>query len=74
MKRQWTIRRQFREARDGQSRWDRAYQCLLRGGSNAPEACPLGPVSGDQPVQEVHHENSCLCARIDPTSGPNADD
>jgi hypothetical protein len=73
MKYQRKIRRQFCEVRDGQGRWDRAYQCLLRWRSEAPQACPLGPVACDQPTQEVPHERGRLGPGIHPTSGPSAD-
>jgi hypothetical protein len=72
MKYQRKIRRQLCEVRDGQGRWDRAYQCFLRWGSEAPQACHLGPVTCDQPTQEVQHERR-LCPGIYPTSGPSAD-
>ncbi len=73
MKRQWNIRRQCREARDGQARWDRAYQCLLQWSSSALQTWAPGSVAGHQATQEVHHESSCLCACVHPTAGPNTD-
>jgi hypothetical protein len=67
------IHRQFREVQDGPGRWDRAYQCLLRWGSEAPQARPLGPVACDQPLQEVQPECGRLCPGFHPTSSPSAD-
>lgn len=74
MKRQWRIRRQVIESSDGQRRWDRAYQCLLRWGSPADQ--DLIPVPRDwfQLPQEVKDGNCSLCTRVDATPSSSAND
>ena len=81
MKRQWRIHRQLIESCDGQRRWDRAYQCLLRWGSCSlysgqgcvPKEQPSVLVFLFQPPQEVYDASRSVCASVNPTSGPNAD-
>lgn len=74
MKRQWRIHRQVIESSDGQRRWDRAYQCLLRWGSLADQ--DLIPVPRDwfQLPQEVKDGNRSLCTRVDATPSSSAND
>ena len=74
MKRQWSICRQVKEEPDGQRRWDRAYQLLLQWAESlkleqAPMALPAFYL-----MQEVYDESRCVCARLDPTPSPSADD
>lgn len=66
--RQWRLRRHVQPRPDGQQRWDRAYQQLLRW-STTPNMSspPMNP-------QEDSHASSHLCARLHPTAGPGADD
>ena len=71
MKRQWRIHRQVV---DGQRRWDRAYQCLLRWGSPVWPEQPAEVVTGLQPMQEVSDESRRVCASVDPTPGTGPDD
>ena len=74
MKRQWRIHRQVVEVVDGQRRWDRAYQCLLRwGGTGLPEQSSAA-VTGFQSMQEVSDESRRVCASVDPTPGTGPDD
>src|SRR3970040_507439 len=65
MKRQWRIRRTLKPDPDGQRRWDRAYQHLLRWTLlSEPEQIPCSALT-----QEVYHEHCDLCARVDPAPG-----
>jgi hypothetical protein len=74
MERQWSIRRELVESSDGQRRWDRAYQCLLRWGSHpVPEQLPEA-VTGAQPTQEVFDESGRVRTSVDPTSSARPDD
>jgi hypothetical protein len=60
MQRQWTVRRIFQPHRDGQRRWDRAYQQLLAGTS--PEEQEAHPrVPRPPPSSEEAHESRNLC-------------
>jgi hypothetical protein len=74
MNRQWIIRRQVVEVVDGQRRWDQAYQCLLRWGSQARPEQPVEVVTGFQPKQEVSDENRGIRTSVDSTSGTGPDD
>jgi hypothetical protein len=74
MKRQWKLHRQYQEARDGHTRWDRAYQCLLRWGSVSPPAGPPDHGADDRLTQEVHDASRGLCACVHATAGPEPDD
>ena len=74
MKRQWRTRRQLIESADGQRRWDRAYQCLLRWGSQVVLERPAEAVTGAQPIQEVSDESGSVRASFDPTSGTGPND
>jgi hypothetical protein len=65
IKQEGRVRHQTAPRRDGQRRWDQAYQHLLRW---ARELRP-GP-----PQQEEKHESSDLCPGLDDPAGPNADD
>lgn len=76
MKHQWHSRRALIVTRDGQQRWDRAYQSLLAWGQ--PPAIPR-PGQEDQEArdrqesQEELHARSGVCARLDAESGAYAD-
>ena len=74
MKRQWSIRRELVETSDGQRRWDRAYQCLLRWGSQPVPEQPAEAVTGAQPTQEVFDESRSVRPSVDPTSSSRPDD
>jgi hypothetical protein len=74
MKRQWRTRRELVESSDGQRRWDRAYQCLLRWGSQVVLEQPAEAVTGFQPMQEVSNESCRVCASVDPTPDTRPDD
>lgn len=66
MKQEWSIQRRTTEQKDGQRRWDLAYQCLL---SWERERIKLA-----QSNQEVHHESSYLCQGFDPQTNRKPDD
>jgi hypothetical protein len=74
MKRQRRIRRELVESPDGQRRWDRAYQCLLRWGSHPVPEQPPEAVTGPQPTQEVFHESRSVRTSVAPTSSARPDD
>ncbi len=74
MKRQWRTRRELVESSDGQRRWDRAYQCLLRWGSQVAPEQPAPTATGLPPRQEVSDESGSVRASFDPTSGTGSDD
>jgi len=74
MKRQWAIHRQSVEVVDGQRRWDRAYQCLLRWGSQVRPEQSAEAVTSVQPMQEVSDESRRVCASVDPTPDTGPDD
>ena len=74
MKRQWRTRRELVESSDGQRRWDRAYQCLLRWGSQPVPEQAAEAVTGVQPTQEVFDESRRVRPSIDPTPSSRPDD
>ncbi len=61
MKRQWTVQRQFKACDDGEQRWDRAYQYLLKWATAAH--APLAVPEPASPLirQEVDHAGSRIC-------------
>ena len=73
MKRQWRTRREWVELADGQCRWDRAYQYLLRWASPIVPEQSLPAASGSLPTQEVCDENRRVCPSVDPTSSARSD-
>jgi hypothetical protein len=73
MKRQWRVRRELVESSDGQRRWDRAYQCLLRWGSHPMPEQSAEAVTGSRPTQEVFDESCSVRASVDPTSSSRPD-
>jgi hypothetical protein len=68
MNQEWAIQRRVRECRDGERRWDLAYQCLLRWTQNAKEQ-----TSPNQTSQEVQDASSDLCAGIDARTSAGSD-
>jgi hypothetical protein len=71
MKRSWTIRRTVQELPNGEQRWDRAYQLLLRWNQETETTRAV-----QTPVdhrQEGRDESSTVRASVDPTtsSEPN---
>ena len=74
MKRQWQVRRQFVPHPDGEQRWDRVYQYLLRWAVAAePESTAMPPFSVLLP-QEVDHADCSLRTSIDTTASSTAND
>lgn len=69
MKHQWQVRRQWTETLDGLSRWDRAYQYLLRWGTDAGSEEADFAGSMDHSAEEVDHESGCVRAGVDSASG-----
>ncbi len=70
MKCPWQVRRQRLPVSDGARRWDRAYRLILGWEASAQRSEPARDRATSQPVQEVSDEDDCLCARLDPASGP----
>ena len=68
MNRTWTVCRQFSPCRDGERRWDQAYQLLVRwaGQGDLPG---LALIAG-----EVPDGRSGVCAGVNHPPGPGADD
>ena len=66
MKEEWSIQRRTTEQKDGQRRWDLAYQCLL---SWERERMKLA-----QNHQEAQNESSHLCQGFDPETNGKPDD
>jgi hypothetical protein len=73
MKHHWKIRRQLKPYPDGQQRWDRAYQYLLRWTTSEP---PMQSSVSEtpNPNQEVNDADSNLCSRVDPAPGARPND
>ena len=70
MKRQWQIRRQLLAIPDGQQRWDRAYQALLRW----TEPATAVPVTmSERAREEVQHACSGVRAGVHAAAGPSTD-
>ena len=72
MKRHWEVRRQTQPVMDGARRWDRAFMLIL--GWSVPNRRPALTEAGapSPPAQEVSHENSGVCARLDRTGQAQA--
>ena len=81
MRHQWRLCRTLQEHRDGQRRWDRAYQLLLQW-APAPDTPASEP--GQRPrlvlpqlmannTLEITHAGSNLCPRLDPAANPDPD-
>jgi len=68
MKHQWTKHRQFNPQRDGEQRWDRAYQYLLLWAKAAEPSASTNSDESSEPTQEVDHASSSLCSRFDKKS------
>jgi hypothetical protein len=73
MKRQWTVRRQFQACPDGEQRWDRAYQYLLKWAMTGQPAVPTQLLSNPATLQEVDHAGSDLRTSIHTASGSTTD-
>ena len=58
MKTHWKMHREVEPKPDGQQRWDRAYQYLLRWAIVAPIPC-------SNQTQEVYHENRSVCPCVE---------
>lgn len=69
MKRSWTVRRTVQELPNGEQRWDRAYQLLLRWAQDATIERTAHAVTPSDLTQEVSDESSDLCTRVDTTAG-----
>jgi hypothetical protein len=69
MKQAWTIQRQTTVRRDGQRRWDLAYQCLLSWAELARQASLSNPLT----QQEVSGASSDVCTCIDNRTGRSPD-
>jgi hypothetical protein len=73
MKRQGTVRRQFQACPDGEQRWDRAYQFLLKWAMTAQPAVSAKLLSNPATLQEVDHAGSDLRPSIHAASGSTTD-
>jgi hypothetical protein len=73
MKRHWQIRRHLKPCLDGQQRWDRAYQYLLRWTTSEPPAESQMSATPNL-TQEAEDAHSHLCPRVDPAPGAGPDD
>ncbi len=69
MEQEWIIRRQTTIRRDGQRRWDLAYQCLLSWAELARQARLSNPLT----QQEVSGASSHVCTSIDDRTGRSPD-
>jgi hypothetical protein len=67
MIRTWTVRRQLSPRRDGERRWDQAYQLLVRwaGEGGLPGLTLI--------AEEVPDARGGVCAGVDNPPGPGAD-
>lgn len=70
MKRQWQIRRHLLATADGQQRWDRAYQALLRW--TGPAAVQTVTTS-ERETGEVRDAGSGVCTGLHTTAGSSTD-
>lgn len=71
MKRRWQIQQSLQTTPDGQQRWDRAYQALLRW--TEPAAVNSVTTSEHTTGEVVPHERSGVRASVDPAAGSSAD-
>lgn len=76
MKRQWTIKRHLKETLDGQTRWDRAYQILLKADPLSQRGTAGTVPALPQPMahQETPDENSPLRPCLNAPASSKADD
>lgn len=72
MKHQWHVHRDLKPCPDGQQRWDRAYQHLLRWTLNPMPMESPSPIVPD-PLLEVYDENCSVCTGLDLASGSDPD-
>jgi hypothetical protein len=73
MNHHWTVHRQFQPNRDAQTRWDRAYQILLRVSSHEPPAAVPPTVTFPPVVKEVPDADGLVRPGLDfqPSADPN---
>ena len=69
MKRAWRVRRTVQQLPDGQHRWDRAYQLLLRWERDADIERMAHHATLGCPMQEVRDESSAVCTSVDAAAG-----
>ena len=69
MKRSWSVRRTVQPLPNGDQRWDRAFQLLLRWAHDADIARAAQAVVPKNRTQEASDESSDLCPRVDATAG-----
>jgi hypothetical protein len=70
MKRQWQIQRRLLATPDGQQRWDRAYQALLRW---TEPAILVSMTTSERGKGEVGHARSGVRAGLHAAAGPSTD-
>ena len=69
MRRSLTVRRTVQELPNGEHRWDRAYQLLLRWAQDAHIERAARDVAPADLTQEVSDESSGVRTRIDTAAG-----
>jgi uncharacterized protein (UPF0548 family) len=70
MRRQWQIRRHLVAMPDGQQRWDRAYQALLRW---TEAGTVLAVTTNEREKGAGRDARSGVCAGLHAAAGPSAD-
>ena len=65
MKRTWTIRRTLLPTPDGDLRWDRAFQLLLRCARQSEQEQALWATPSRERDEEERDENGSLCSSVD---------
>lgn len=74
MKRTWTIRRTLLPTPDGDLRWDRAFQLLLRCARDGEQEQPMWAAPNGEQHEEERDENSSLCSSVDQPTIAEPDD
>jgi hypothetical protein len=74
MKQTWTTRRTLLPTPDGELRWDRAFQLLLRCARENGRGQALGVAPSGAPNEEDRDENSSLCPSVDEPAVAQPDD
>jgi hypothetical protein len=74
MQRTWRVRRTAQPRADGQQRWDRAYQLLIRGPCVDPTRGDPRSMSAapNTEEQEAAYEDRNLCSRLVQVAGPGS--
>ncbi len=72
MKHQWRLHRQLEPMPDGQQRWDRAYQQILRWSSTA--SMPNQSAASSTQPEGVTYAGSSICSSVDLAADPGPDD